>query len=327
MAILELENIVKSFPRGFLGKRHQVLIDLDLRIEPGEAFGLLGHNGAGKTTTMHVILGLLKPDSGSVRVFGSDIANRDVRRRIGFLGDEVGAYPFLNANEMLQLTGELCRMKSADLRDRKEQLLKTVGLEDAAKTKIKKYSKGMRQRLGIALALINDPEFLILDEPYSGLDPIGRRDFRELLLTLKDQGKTILMSSHIVPDLEAVCDRVGILSNGQIQKCLELREIYLQKSNPVEITVSGVDPQVFDGMKPNVQIVYHHNEATVVKCDGVGLVKPLISNVYSHGGEVLEVKPLKFGLEDYLLEALSTTSKSEDAESSPGTEESEYVHS
>jgi ABC-2 type transport system ATP-binding protein len=171
----------------------------------------------------------------------------------------------------------------------------------------------MRQRLGIAVALLNEPDFLILDEPYSGLDPIGRRLVRRLLLNLKQEGKTIVLCSHIVPDVEAVCDRVGILRSGQIRKCLALKDIYAQKSAPVEITVSGVDAGTF-GRDPSVDIVYHHHDAIVMKCSSRGHVKDVISRVYGCGGTVLEVKPLKFNLEDYLLEALGDTELLEDAD-------------
>ena len=216
MAILELHGIKKAFRTGFLGIRTPVLTGLDLTVEAGEVYGFLGHNGAGKSTTMKVVLGLLKPDAGRVVVFGKDGANRETRARIGYLGEEVGLYPHVTALESLTLVGDLCGMSRAHSRTRAHELIDLVGLDDKRVLKVKHYSKGMRQRLGIATALMNDPELLLLDEPYSGLDPIGRRQFRELLVSLKEQGKTILMSSHIVPDVEAVCDRVGILSDGVI---------------------------------------------------------------------------------------------------------------
>ncbi len=182
----------------------------------------------------------------------------------------------------------------------------------------------MRQRLGIAIALMNDPDFLILDEPYSGLDPVGRRQLRQLLLSLKEQGKTILLSSHIVPDVEAVCDRVGIISGGRIQRCLSLRDIYRQKSTPVEITASGVHRDTFDKPERGVELVYGNEEAIVLKCVGSGNVKTVISKVYAYGGEVLEVKPLKFSLEDYLLEALSDAAK--DGADTLASEIEEMIH-
>jgi ABC-2 type transport system ATP-binding protein len=156
---------------------------------------------------------------------------------------------------------------------------------------------------------MNDPEFLILDEPYTGLDPVGRRQLREVLLSLKGAGKTILMSTHIVPDVEAVCDRVGILSGGKIQRCLALADIYRQKSTPVEITASGVEPTMFDRPENGVKLVYANPEAIVLRCEGRGMVKQLISKVYAFGGDVIEIKPLKFNLEDYLIETLTEATK------------------
>lgn len=311
MDALVLERIAKSFAHGFLGRRNRVLRDVSLRLAPGEAFGLLGHNGAGKTTTMRIILGLLRPDHGRVEVFGKSGNDRETRNRIGYLGDEVGLHPFLTASETLQLVGELCRLPRGVIRSRSDELLEQVGLGNEHGLKVKQFSRGMRQRLGLAVALINDPDLLILDEPYLGLDPIGRRELRRLLLSLKDAGKTILLSSHIVPDVEAVCDRVGILARGYVQRSLSLREIYLQKSQQAEVTASGVDPIVFDGMQPAVELVYRNEQAIVLRCKGTGMVRSVISKIYAFGGDVLEVKPLRFNLEDYVLKALAESKKKE----------------
>lgn len=310
MKTLELEGIQKAYARGFRGRKQNVLDGLSLSIEQGEVLGLLGHNGAGKTTTMRLVLGLIRPDAGRVRLFGQDGVGREALSRIGYLGDETGLYPFLSAEETLQLTGELFRLPRDLIRSRKKRLIEMVGLSEKSRARVRSYSKGMRQRLGVAVALMNDPDFLILDEPYTGLDPVGRRQLRKILLSLKEQGKTILMSSHIVPDVEAVCDRVGILSGGKIQRCLELSEIYRHKSAPVEITASGVDPGMFERPDRGVKLVYANPEAIVLRCEERGMVKPLISKVYAFGGEVLEIKPLKFNLEDYLMETLAEVTKS-----------------
>jgi ABC-2 type transport system ATP-binding protein len=326
MIILEMDKIAKSYSGGFWGRKREVLAELSLEIACGEVFGLLGHNGAGKTTTMRLILGLLKPDSGSIRLFGEAGAGRDARARIGYLGDELGLYTQFTAEETLQYMGELFRLKRTVIAERKAHLLKTVGLAPHAKIKVKQYSKGMRQRLGIALALLNDPELLILDEPYSGLDPIGRRQVRQLLLGLKEEGRTILLSSHIVPDVEAVCDRVGILRGGQIRKCLALKDIYVQKSAPVEITASGIDPKTFEGNR-QIELIYDNGEATVLKCGGSDAVRNVIAKIYDLGGTVLEVKPLKFNLEDYLLEELGDGELLGAADEIPlSREEMDYAH-
>jgi ABC-2 type transport system ATP-binding protein len=322
MSIIQLENIKKSFAKGFLGRRHAVLSGVSLVIEKGEAFGLLGHNGAGKTTTMRIMLGLLTVDAGRVVLFGSDGAGKDARSRIGYLSDEVGLYPHFTADETLQFVGELHGMKRSDIRHRKESLLKRVRLADRRTLKVQKYSRGMRQRLGIAMAILHDPDMLILDEPYSGLDPIGRRELRELLLSLKADGKTILLSSHIVPDVEAVCDRVGILSDGRVRKCLDLHRAYEQKSAPAEVVVSGVDPTLFDGVD-NVSILFRNPQALHIKCEGGGAVRSIVSKVYAFGGDVLEIKPMTFNLEDYLYEALAEPSRRRDTSAREVEEEEE----
>jgi len=309
MTVLELDSVTKSYSKGILGRKRPILEGLSLRIERGEVFGLLGHNGAGKTTTIRVILGLLRPEAGRVRLFDEDGVGRRALSRIGFLGEEAGFYPFLSGEETLRMTGEIFGIPRDVLRERTQRLLTAVGLQAKCRQKVKSYSKGMRQRLGIAVALMNDPEFLVLDEPYTGLDPLGRRQLRKLLLSLKEQGKTILMSSHIVPDVEAVCDRVGILAGGKIQRCLALREIYQQKKTPVEVTAAGVDPRNFERPGSGIELVYENPEAVVFRCEGGGVVKQIISKVYAFGGEIIEIKPLKFNLEDYLLETLTEASK------------------
>ena len=310
MAILELHSIHKSFRRGFWGVRTPVLHGLDLAIERGEVYGFLGHNGAGKSTTMKVILGLLRPDRGTITVFGEPRANARARARIGYLSEEIGLYPQLNADEMLMLAGDLFRIPRATTRARAGELIERVGLSPKRSAKIKHYSKGMRQRLGLATALINDPELLILDEPYSGLDPIGRKELRALLVELKKQGKTILMSSHIVPDVEAVCDRVGILHAGRIARVLDLHEFNARTAGDVEVTVAGVDATRLAARDYAESMKFSFDDVAVIRCASDQRLKDLINEVYASNGKVLEVKPLRSGLEDMLVDAIATTSTS-----------------
>ncbi len=323
MTVLRLENISKSFSRGFWGRKLSVLSGLDLSIEQGEVFGLLGHNGAGKTTAMRIILGMLRPDGGSVRIFDEEGASREARARIGYLGDENGLYPHFNAEEMMQLTGELFRMDPSVLTERRRELLKEAGLEPHSTVRIKKFSKGMRQRLAIALALLGDPEFLILDEPYSGLDPIGRRRVRRLLLDLKERGKTILLSSHIVPDVEAVCDRVGILKDGRLQKCLSLNDVAKEESSDIEVTVAGMAPDAFEAAS-GVELVDRGDKMLTLRCKSRRMVQAVVSKTYDLGGDVLEVKPVRFNLEDYLFEASEPRAATAPAETP--TRDETYAH-
>ena len=319
MPILELHGIHKSFRTGFLGVRTPVLKGLDLSVEAGQVYGFLGHNGAGKSTTMKVILGLLKPDAGRVVVFGKDGATRDTRSRIGYLGEEVGLYPHNTADEALELLAALFRIPRAQARARSHELINLVGLGDKRAMKIKHYSKGMRQRLGIATALINDPDVLLLDEPYSGLDPIGRKDLRELLVAMKNQGKTILMSSHIVPDVEAVCDVVGILSGGKIARVMNLHEVYAGETGAVEVTIAGVDRRRLQAGDYGGTEVFAKDNLMIVRCEGDRKLQNLIADVYSSQGHVVEVKPLRTRLEDVFVDAM----RSADAGDAPRGNEPE----
>ncbi|NIM19529.1 MAG: ATP-binding cassette domain-containing protein [Candidatus Latescibacteria bacterium] len=307
MTILELDRISKSFKRGLLGKKHKVLSDLSFQLEAGEVFGFLGHNGAGKTTTIKIILGLLRPDSGQISILGQHGATSEARARAGFLCEDVGLYPHLTAEEMLQLSGELFSLDRSLIKARKRDLLELVGLSSQRRLRIKRYSKGMRQRLGVAIALLNDPDILLLDEPYSGLDPLGRRKLRKILLSLKEAGKTILLSSHIVPDVEAACDRVGILSGGKISKFLDLREIYATKTNESEVTARGINPDLLRASVESVDIVLEREEAVIARCKGDHALQEALSTIYRFGGSVLEVKPLRFSLEDHLVQTMAET--------------------
>jgi len=306
MPILELHSIHKSFRRGFWSVRTPILGGVDLALEPGELYGFLGHNGAGKSTTMKIILGLLRPDQGHVVLFGEPGSSARTRARIGYLGEEVGLYPNLNAMESLLLVGSLFKLPKRIRHDRAEALIEQVGLVEAGDRKTRHYSKGMRQRLGLATALINDPELLVLDEPYSGLDPIGRRQLRELLLSLKAQGKTILMSSHIVPDVEAVCDRVGILSGGVIARVLDLNESRQQNSGDLEVTIAGADARRLVEREYGERRLYSTEHISIVRCAGDQRLKSLINEVYAANGRVLEVKPLRSGLEDAFVDVVGT---------------------
>lgn len=207
--VLEIDNVVKSFDG-------VTAVDgLTLSLTCGEVTGFLGTNGAGKTTTIKMLLGLLRPDSGSVRVFGQDPVEASSRNRIGYMPEIAYYYPYLNARELLAFYGGVCGMDRKTIRERTDELLEAVGLADAAKRPLKTYSKGMLQRAGIAQALLNDPDLLILDEPFTGLDPLARIQFRELLGKLRTAGKTIFFSSHELGETELLCDTVAIMKQGR----------------------------------------------------------------------------------------------------------------
>jgi ABC-2 type transport system ATP-binding protein len=237
--IVETRNLTKVY-RDFWGRQKKVALRaLNLQINRGEVFGLLGPNGSGKTTTIKLLLGLLFPTSGDAFVFGEPAADVRKNERIGYLPEESYLYRFLNAEETLDFYGQLFNM-SADRRRREaDKLIEMVGLSADKKRVLKEYSKGMRQRIGLAQALINDPELVILDEPTSGLDPLGTRWMKDLILDLKTKGKTVLMCSHRLDDVQDVCDRIAILYEGELQELGQVATL-LEDANHLELRASGV---------------------------------------------------------------------------------------
>jgi ABC-2 type transport system ATP-binding protein len=217
-SVVEVENLRVEFRTRELGQSIKVALKgLNLRVHSGEVYGFLGPNGAGKTTTMNVLLGFVRPASGSAKIFGVDTREPIARQRIGFLPELTYYYKFLSAEELLRFYGRLFDLKDAALETRINAVLKLVELDHARKRPIKTYSKGMQQRAGLAQALINDPDLLILDEPTSGLDPIGRMQVRSIIHRLKAEGKTVFFSSHELGEVETVCDRVGIMHEGELK--------------------------------------------------------------------------------------------------------------
>jgi len=229
MEVIKTVGLTKAYSVDLFQTGPKALDHLDLEIQEGEVFGFLGPNGAGKTTTIKILIGLMQPTSGTAQLFGKSGDHAEVRSKIGFLAESPYFYEYLTALEFLAFYRQLFGLSKNDIKGRSSALLKQVGLESSAHLQLRKFSKGMLQRIGIAQALINDPELVILDEPMSGLDPIGRKEMRELILMLKAQGKTIFFSSHIIHDVEMVCDRVGILAHGKLLAVGRINEITSEK--------------------------------------------------------------------------------------------------
>jgi ABC-2 type transport system ATP-binding protein len=237
--IVETRKLTKIY-RDFWGRaKKTALRALNLEIYRGEIFRLLGPNGSGKTTTIKLLLGLLFPTDGEAFIFGKPAADVRKNERIGYLPEESYLYRFLNADETLDFYGRLFNLTPKKRRDEADKLIKMVGLKDDRKRILKEYSKGMRQRIGLAQALINDPELVILDEPTSGLDPIGTRWMKDLILGLRKQGKTVILCSHRLDDVQDVCDRIAILHEGELQELGEVATL-LQDANRLEVQASGV---------------------------------------------------------------------------------------
>jgi ABC-2 type transport system ATP-binding protein len=242
-SVIEIRNLTKIY-RDFWGRpKVRALHSLSLEVKRGEIFGLLGPNGSGKTTTLKLLLGLLFPTEGQVRILGRPAHDVEKNERIGYLPEESYLYRFLNADETLDFYGRLFKMSPAERRQRRDELIKRVGLEQARKRQLKEYSKGMTRRIGLAQALINDPELVLLDEPTSGLDPLGTRDMKDMILKLRDEGKTVVMCSHLLADVQDVCDRIAILFRGELKVIGSVQEL-LEAKEETQLLTSELSDDV-----------------------------------------------------------------------------------
>jgi ABC-2 type transport system ATP-binding protein len=236
MAAIEILDLEKSYLVGFWRKRAKLALrPLRLTIEEGEVFGFLGPNGAGKTTTLKLLMGLVFPSAGSARILGKTINDPEVRSQVGFLPEQPYFYDHLTARELLHYYGQLSGVPAKGRTARVDQMLDRVGLADSANVQLRKFSKGMLQRVGLAQAILHDPKLVFLDEPMSGLDPMGRREVRELIQQLRHEGKTIFFSTHILSDAEALCDRVGVIHQGQLRGVGVVAELTSQTEGRVEL--------------------------------------------------------------------------------------------
>lgn len=246
--VLEVQNLVKIFRSGFVRKKIKVINDVTFKVEAGEVFGIAGPNGAGKTTIFKCILGFIKLTSGSIRIFQKPSDHSELKKLLGYLPENPYFYEYLSGFELMKYMGKLHGIKGKLLSKRIDDLLEKVNLTSASKVQLRKYSKGMLQRIGIAQALINDPELIILDEPMSGLDPLGRREVRDLILELKKSGKTVILSSHILSDLEALCDKVCFIFRGKVMKLGSIYDLYNEIDSEYEAVVqkSNADLSVLE---------------------------------------------------------------------------------
>jgi ABC-2 type transport system ATP-binding protein len=242
--IVSVDAVTKDVRPGFGLRRKRVLHDITFCVREGEIFGFVGPNGAGKTTTLKILMGLTRATSGSARVLGHDVGETAFRRHVGFLPENPYFYDYLTGSETLDFYAKLCGLSRARRRARAEELLAQVGLVHAAGARVRTYSKGMQQRLGIAQALVHDPNVVFLDEPMSGLDPIGRKEVRDLILRLRDQGKTVFMNTHILHDVELVCDRVAIIARGRIRYEGAIQDFLDAGERLTDLLVASAAPQV-----------------------------------------------------------------------------------
>lgn len=307
MSIVEIENLSKDYELGFWRKRKVRALDkLSLTVEQGEIFGFLGANGAGKTTTLKLLMRLTFPTEGQARILGTDIANVAMHQRIGYLPENPYFYDYLTAREFLEYCAELFGYPAAKRRQRAEDLLKRVHLDDKRwNTQLRKFSKGMLQRVGLAQALVNDPEVVFLDEPMSGLDPIGRREVRDLIASLQQAGKTVFMCSHILSDIEVLCDRVAILKKGQLAHIGRLNDLRSQEAKAnVEVVATGTDVESF-----SKELSGNDRYVITETADGVRIEVPEETDVDSvivalrkTKGKLVSVQAVKQSLEELFVD-------------------------
>jgi ABC-2 type transport system ATP-binding protein len=238
--VVDIQNLGKTYSSQIGQPAKTALAEATLQVAQGETFGLLGPNGAGKTTLQKILLGLIRPTSGTAIVLGASPEDTRARIKVGYLPENPYFYTYLTGREFVEFCGGLFGLSGKDLRNRATELLDRVGMAHAENTQLRKYSKGMLQRVGVAQALVNDPEIVFLDEPMSGLDPVGRREMREIILGLKREGKTVFFNSHILSDVEALCDRVGILNAGRLVLCGSVRELIASGGHLEDVFIEAV---------------------------------------------------------------------------------------
>src|SRR5262245_6139642 len=302
MPVIEIENLTQDYQTGFWRKRKVRALDgLSLQVESGEVFGFLGPNGAGKTTTFKVLMRMLRPTAGEARILGRPLDDLQMRARIGYLPERPYFYAYLTAREFLAYCGALCDLPRDVAARRATDLLDKVGLSDSANRHLRKFSKGMLQRVGLAQALINDPEVLFLDEPMSDLDPLGRREVRELIASLRARGKTTFFSSHILTDVEAMCDRVAILNRGRLVESGRISEILKTRSNEIEAVVSGVDEGILAELRKFALEAQPTPEGARVRLAHDHELSRLLAITHGAGGRLVSVNPVRESLEDLFV--------------------------
>jgi ABC-2 type transport system ATP-binding protein len=299
--ILRTQGLTKTFELGFRRRRVDAVRDLTLTVEEGEIFGFVGPNGAGKTTTIKMLMGLIHPTQGEAFIFDAPIPSEAAKARIGYLPEHPAYYEFLTGREALRFFAKLAGVARAVREERCAELLELVGLGGAADRQIRKYSKGMQQRLGIAQALVADPAFVVLDEPMSGLDPVGRKDVRDLIHELKRRGKTVFFSTHILPDVETLCDRVGVIIGGRLRDVGTLADLLSARVKTVEVTFAGSGAE---GPFAGATAVAREGSRCTFSFEDAASADAAVRAVVAAGGRVAALTEHRETLEDFFLRRL-----------------------
>jgi ABC-2 type transport system ATP-binding protein len=318
--VVVVENVAKDFRPGFGLRRKRVLHGISFRVREGEIFGFVGPNGAGKTTTLKVLMGLIRPSAGSARILGHDVGETEFRRHIGFLPENPWFYDHLTGREFLDFYARLCGVRGARRGERVRTLLEWVHLEHAADARLRTYSKGMLQRVGIAQALVHDPQVVFLDEPMSGLDPIGRKEIRDLVLRLRSEGKTVFMNTHILSDVETVCDRVAIIVAGRIRYEGRAEDFLGGHDRETDVVVCGLSPEGVERIEERfAHGLRGHGERTELRVKEKDVAE-VLRVALDDGAQILSVTPHRVSLETVFLSAVQGAEPPDDAASAAARE-------
>ena len=309
MPVIETFALEKSYSIGFWRKRQVAgLKPLNLAVEAGEVFGYLGPNGAGKTTTLKLLMGIIFPTGGSARILGMDIADPRMKSQIGFLPEQPYFYDYLTASELLDYYAQLSGVPGRQRARRVQEMLGRVGMTQSARTQLRKLSKGMLQRVGIAQAILHDPKVVFLDEPMSGLDPLGRREVRDLIQSLKEEGKTVFFSTHILSDAEALCDRVAILHKGELQGVGRVDDLTARTQSRVEILFRGLEAITLLSARG---AECHATGDLVRAVIAENMQEEVLETLRRQGARLVSLTPLRATLEDYFIERVGRVEKIE----------------
>ncbi len=304
MLAIEIDNLTKDYEVGFWRKRKvRALYGLSLSVEHGQIFGFLGANGAGKTTTLKLLMRLIYPTDGTARILGRDIGDISMHARIGYLPENPYFYDYLTAREFLNYCAQLFGQDGTARTRRTDELLERVNLDQKSwDRQLRKFSKGMLQRVGLAQALVNDPEIVFLDEPMSGLDPVGRREVRDLIASLRTQGKTVFMCSHILSDIEVLCDSVAILKDGRLAHAGSLDELRARETSLIEVIVTGADAATMNQQLGSAAKVTTTAGGLRIEVADEKEVDEVISALRKANGKLVSVQPVRQSLEELFLD-------------------------
>ncbi len=299
--VLRITSLAKTFHKPFTRRRVDAVRGVSLEVKRGEIFGFLGPNGAGKTTTIKMLMGFVSPTSGTMEILGKPAPSPEVMTHVGFLPENPYVYPYLSPREFVSMCGRLSGLKGPPLRDRVVEVIRRVGILEAIDRPARALSKGMLQRVGLAAAIVHDPELLVLDEPMSGLDPVGRKEVRDLIVEEKNRGRTVFFSSHILSDVEMLCDRVCILRQGEVVVAGLIRELLGAGKRRSEVTIGGASPSLQEALAPLAQVTRSVGDLLVMEVEGDAQVRAVVERAFLEGARLESVAPKRETLEDLFV--------------------------